>query len=286
MERLTEPLHVNLLSAGVMLFGSFRTRVAHDLVVRPHNAYCILRAADYARTLGLSKVSLIEFGVASGAGLINMARIAESVCRVTGVSFEIYGFDTGQGLPPPTDYRDHPDLYGMGDFPMDHAGLRQILPSHAHLVLGDVAETLPKFMASLSAAAPIGYVVFDLDYYSSTRVALQLLADADPTLYLPVTLTYFDDVCLDRHNSWCGELLAIREFNDEHERRKIEPQMGLAESRIYRRAGWIRQVYSMHTLDHPARLRSSKGGITRLQNPYLPPPRRPVRASSADGAHG
>src|SRR5687768_10483573 len=42
-ERLTEPLHLNLLSLGMMAFGSFRTRVKWDLVVRQHNAFSILK---------------------------------------------------------------------------------------------------------------------------------------------------------------------------------------------------------------------------------------------------
>jgi hypothetical protein len=285
MERLTEPLHVNLFSAGVMLCGSLRSRVEHDLIVRPHNAYSILRAADYAREMGLKALSLIELGVASGAGLINMARIAEQVSRVTGISLRVYGFDTGHGMPPPADYRDHPDLYTAGDFAMDER-LRENLPENAELLLGDVAQTIPSFLASLSPAAPIGYVVFDLDYYSSTRVALQILTDREPTKYLPITLIYFDDVSRDRHNSWCGELLAINEFNRLHERRKIERQSGLAESRIYRRASWIRQIYYLHTLDHPARLAPLSAQAQSLQNPYLPRAAKPRAASIPVGRDG
>src|SRR4051812_18727183 len=41
-ERLTEPLHLNLLALGVAAFGSFRARVKWDLIVRQHNAYAIL----------------------------------------------------------------------------------------------------------------------------------------------------------------------------------------------------------------------------------------------------
>ena len=33
-ERLTEPLHLNALSISVALFGSYRLRVAFDLVLR------------------------------------------------------------------------------------------------------------------------------------------------------------------------------------------------------------------------------------------------------------
>ena len=40
-------------------------------------------------------VSIVEFGVATGAGLMNMASIARRVMEATGVAVKIYGFDTG-----------------------------------------------------------------------------------------------------------------------------------------------------------------------------------------------
>src|SRR5688572_3833960 len=125
LERLTEPLHLNLLSLFVAAFGSLRAKVDHDLLVRPHNAFAILRAAEYALGLGIRTVTLIEFGVARGAGLMNMAKIASRVTKATGVEFQLYGFDTGSGMPASTDYRDHPDLYAPGDFRMDPDALRK-----------------------------------------------------------------------------------------------------------------------------------------------------------------
>jgi hypothetical protein len=268
-ERLTEPLHLNLFSALVGLFGSFRAKVEHDLILRPHNAFAILRAADYAKRMGLDAVTLVEFGVARGAGLINMSRIAERVTQVTGVRFEVYGFDTGAGMPPPTDYRDHPDLYAPGDFRMDPDALRRVLPSNAHLVLGDVSATVKDFLASVSPKAPIGYVVFDLDYYSSTMAAFGLLLDPNPSKYLPVTLAFFDDVLMDRHNSWAGELLAIREFNQMDLPRKIERHAPLARTRLYSHAYWLDQMFFLHTMDHPSRQRSTTSAARVLENPYL-----------------
>ncbi|HEX6540019.1 MAG TPA: hypothetical protein VF155_12655 [Candidatus Dormibacteraeota bacterium] len=97
LERLTEPLHLNAIAALVWMFGSYRDRIAFDLVVRPQHAFGILRAADEAKRLGLSTVTLVEFGVASGAGLMNMAYIAERVTLETGVAFKLFGFDTGAG---------------------------------------------------------------------------------------------------------------------------------------------------------------------------------------------
>ena len=39
---------------------------------------------------------MFEFGVAGGAGLVNLERIAELVEQKTGVGIDIYGFDTGK----------------------------------------------------------------------------------------------------------------------------------------------------------------------------------------------
>src|SRR4051794_22006336 len=66
IERLTEPLHLNLLSIAVLLFGSYRSKIAWDLVIRQQYAYGILRAADLAREQGLSEVTVVEVGVATG----------------------------------------------------------------------------------------------------------------------------------------------------------------------------------------------------------------------------
>jgi hypothetical protein len=84
-ERVTESIHLNLFSILVSLFGSYRAKIDFDLILRQHNAYGILRAADEARKLGLQSVTLIEFGVAAGAGLINMCKIAEKVSSITGI---------------------------------------------------------------------------------------------------------------------------------------------------------------------------------------------------------
>ena len=60
VERLTEPLHLNALSAFVALFGSYRLKVAFDLVVRQQYAFPILYAADAAKQYGYKSVTLVE----------------------------------------------------------------------------------------------------------------------------------------------------------------------------------------------------------------------------------
>jgi hypothetical protein len=269
LERLTEPLHLNLMSCLVLAFGSYRDRVDWDLVVRPHHAFGVLKAADTARTCGLSEVVLAEFGVASGAGLMNLAAIASAVTAETGVSFHIHGFDTGSGMPSARDYRDHPDLYQEGDFGMDVEGLASVLPPNVQLHLGPLGETVPRFLAGLGPHAPLGFVSLDVDYWSSTTAAMRVL-DGPPEAYLPLLPVYVDDVTLDQHNSACGARLAIAEFNEGHPLRPVELHPFLEHSRVFRRASWLRQMYYAHILDHRVRASVHTTPTKRyIENPYL-----------------
>lgn len=269
-DRLSEPLHMNVLSAWVALFGDFRTKVDFDLVVRPHHAYCLLTAANQAKKYGYTTVTVMEFGVANGAGLLNMCAIAEQVTQATGVAFEIVGFDTGTGMPEPIDYRDHPEAYQPGWFPMQEPEkLREALPPNGRLILGDVAETVPEFLNGLMPDAPVAFMSLDVDYYSSSVEALKVLS-GKPELYLPVVGVYLDDIRYIEHNKWCGELLAVEEFNEAHTHRKIAPHQFLRESRIFQRASWIGQIFLLHVLDHPRRATVLKDyGKRVLPNPYL-----------------
>lgn len=252
-ERFTEPLHLNLIALFVLLFGSFRAKVAFDLVHRQHYAYLVLKAADTAAELGLDTVTILELGVASGMGMLNLAELAGHVTRETGVRINIVGFDSGEGMPPPRDYRDHPELYSSGDFPMeDPEVLLQGLAPSARVVIGDVTDTVPAFLETLSPDEPIAAAVIDLDYYWSTRDALAVFA-GPPNLYLPRVLCYVDDIGFENHNSWAGEMLALNEFNEQHPLRKFELYRFLRAQRVFKNASWLDKVFGLHVLDHPVR---------------------------------
>ena len=138
----------------------------------------------------LPRIAVIEFGVAGGAGLLSLERCAELVGGLIGIAIEVYGFDTGTGLPKSNDYRDVPYMWKKDYFPMDTAELGRRL-QRAQLKLGVVQSTLPDFLNSNSA--PAAFISFDLDLYSSTRDALQVL-EATPQRLLPRTFCYFDDI--------------------------------------------------------------------------------------------
>lgn len=231
--------------------GPFQLRLAYDIF--PHYAYYaygIYYAALMASRLGLRRISSIEFGVAGGNGLVAMEKISEQVENETGVKVEVYGFDTGSGLYAPADFRDEPYVYQSGNYGMDKAALESRLSS-AKLLLGDVKDTVPEFREQASHAT-IGFVSFDLDYYSATTDALKIFTGGDDIL-LPRVLCYFDDTIgldLELHNEWTGVLLAIAEFNKCRGSQKIAPINGLSSKRVVP-ARWNQQMYALHSFEHP-----------------------------------
>jgi hypothetical protein len=270
IERLTEPLHLNILSIFFYFFGSLRSKINFDLVLRQYHAYSLLEAADLAKRHNKNEVTVIEFGVANGAGLSNIQKISKRITKVSGISFKIFGFDTGAGMPPPSSYKDHPDLYREGDYPMDFNKLQESLDDNTKLIIGKIEETLPIFMKNNFKDSPIAFISIDVDYYSSTVQALKIL-EMDSDQYLPRVLLYLDDLQDKSHNSWCGESAAVIEFSDSHKYRKIERHTFLRGYRIFKNARWIDHIFTGHILDHPSRFSPSniKTDKIILENPYL-----------------
>jgi len=231
--------------------GSFALRCALDLYPRPHYAYGVQQAAVLAQRLKIPRISVIEFGVAGGQGLVELDRMARLATEATGVAIDVYGFDRGEGLPKPNDFRDLPYIWREGDFRMDLPALRAKVPS-AKLVLGDIEATIPTFLQSESVA-PVGFVSIDVDYYSSTVAALKLFR-GDPQSYLPRVFCYLDDTVGDDdqivHCEYVGELRAIKEFNESSDKIKIAAINGLSAKRAIA-APWNDLIYVAHIFDHP-----------------------------------
>jgi hypothetical protein len=224
-------------------------------------AYGVLLAAEEAKRMGLSRVSIVELGVWFGHGLKSLCEICAFLSTTIGMQFDIYGFDTGAGLPPVADYRDHPELWGAGEMKMpDFEALAAELPPNCRLLIGDVRETIPKFLADhASPESPVGFVSLDVDLYTSSVSALKLL-DADAECLLPAVMLCEDDAyCNVLQNSYCGEALAIKDFNESHELRKIDKKV----VRTNRpQQPWHHMFYFAHIFDHP--VRRSAGAAPRF----------------------
>jgi hypothetical protein len=222
-----------------------------NAIERPHYAYCMLGAARLASRLGMDRISAIEFGVAGGNGLKFMCNFAKEVRRATGVMVDCIGFDTGKGMPAPQGRKDLPYWFKAEQYKMDLPALEASLPE-ARLVLGEISDTIRDF-ANRERPAPIGAVMNDVDYFSSTLASLDLLKQAGdhPGSFLPRLFMYFDDIIgseVEMYGPVNGQLAAIEQFNAEQEQCKIHLNQNLLPLNhiIFRY-----QIYYAHLLTHP-----------------------------------
>lgn len=231
--------------------ASLKDRLDYDLFERPHYAYCLANAARLARALGVPRISALEFGVAGGRGLLALEALCPEIEKAYGVEIEIWGFDTGEGLPEPVDYRDLPYIWKAGFYRMDQAALKARL-KRSRLVLGDVKDTVPVFFET-HRPAPLGAAFFDLDFWSSTRDSFGVFSGAPGTM-LPRVFCYCDDVISGEGGGILsedvGQLRAIADYNAAGSPRKLRRIAGLAEKRRVR-AVWPHQIYVHHAFDHP-----------------------------------
>ena len=228
---------------------SYRRRLRICAVERPHYGHCLYEAARLAARLGYPRISAVEFGCGGGNGLLNAEMHISELEKIFPVKFELYGFDSGEGLPPPKDYRDFPHYFKSGYYKLDAQRLGLKL-KRAKLILGAVKDTCRAFFAE-HAPAPIGCIFHDLDFYSSTRDAFTLF-EADHCHFLPRIFMYFDDINGD--NTWlisefAGELLAIEKFNNDHPFKKIAANRAMR--LIYPDQWWVHQIYIYHDFQHP-----------------------------------
>jgi len=228
---------------------------------RPQYLWPVLLAARAAKALGFERISVIEFGVAGGNGLIALEAAAARAESLLEVGIDVYGFDSGSGMPDPVDHRDVPWVIKPGWFAMDEAALRARL-TRAQLILGPIAETVRPWLAA--EHAPIGFLSFDLDYYSSTMDAFRIL-EGETTTLLPRVPCYFDDIFGYGWNDFNGERAAITDFNAAHDHRKIGAIYGLrfqlpaSEFQL----AWPDQMYLVHAFDHP-RYNDPEGEVAQM----------------------
>ena len=229
--------------------GDFLFKLDYDGFTRTEYAYGTYHAALQAKSLGIESISVIEFGVAGGKSLLELEKIACMVEDLTKVKINVYGFDAGTGLPEPDDYRDLPFMWQKGFYQMNFEKLITRL-SRAKLIIGDVGETSIKFFET-NSPPPIGFISFDLDYYSSTKKAMQIF-NSNHQNFLPRVFCFFDD-CIgsdwDIVCEYTGELLAINEFNKEHNDMKICKINGLRYKRKFDLL-WTDEMYVLHSFNH------------------------------------
>lgn len=231
-----------------LFFLKTKTLVSLNAATRPHYAYCVYNAAILAKKLGYKSFSILEFGVAGGNGIYFLEKFCEKVRLELNIEIQIYGFDLKEGLSNPKDYKDLPYWFQSGFYSMNESKLKKLL-KHTKLILGDVRDTIKNFFDDYNPA-PIGVILNDLDYYSSTKDSFNIFNGQD-SRYLPRVFCYFDDIIgteNEMYNIYSGELLAIREFNKKNEFKKITLNQNLVAKS---NESWRYQIYYYHNFLHP-----------------------------------
>jgi len=229
--------------------GSLEFRMGMQALYRPEYAFGVLQAIYLAKRLKLDSVSVVEFGVAGGNGLVALEKYALELGQKYSIKVEVYGFDLGSGLPSPADFKDLGYVWKRGSYKMDVESLQRKLKG-AKLLLGDVADTVTAFNSS--RPAPIGFISFDLDYYSSTVNAFHIFDGPDSSL-LPRVFCYFDDIVSDGHQIHCdlvGELLAIKEFNERNIGVATIAAPSVMRTGTVFPAEWQQQIFVHHRFGH------------------------------------
>lgn len=259
----------NLLDIMTRSRAFYRERFATYNLPRMWYAKGIDDAVQLAKLTGVNHISVLEFGVASGAGLINMEFHAQEQERLSGIKIDVYGFDSGVGLIfDEEDSRNIAWRFGMGDYATEEQELVPLLRK-AKMIYGDICETAQEFINS-GNHAPIGFVSIDVDNYTPAAAILNMLGNPNDKHFLPRVRLYFDDLASDME--FQGEALAVKEFNDNYQDMKISPEgfsvevpsalykasiCGVGEGRVslnesnYRNAYFMRKMKMLHRFQHP-----------------------------------
>jgi hypothetical protein len=221
----------------------YKLRYNEHQLPRQHYATCLVRALSEAKILGYDRISVIEFGVAGGSGLRCLEFHANECARLFGIQVEVYGFDWGDGLHE-TDYgyKDLPHLFPVTGYNM---GGQEELADRlrcANLIIGDIRKTCLDFQ-NKHHPAPIGAVMIDVDYYSSTVDILNYFESLNEDMLIPRVWMYFDD--LHSEYEYQGEDLAIKEFNKRNSEFNISP-----EGRIHIKEDFNRNLKVMNVFKH------------------------------------
>lgn len=126
---------------------------------------------------------------------------------------------------------------------MNLINLKSRLDKNVELVIGDLNQTIKNFSENI-LKFPVGLISLDVDYYSSSVEALNMVGSIMPNLLLPCTFLYFDDIEEDTHNSLCGELGAFDFSNKKNSKNIfIEKNGNIRWNRLFKNVKWIDKIF-------------------------------------------
>jgi O-methyltransferase len=217
--KLEALLQNSLDKARIRLSSSFNhipvvfSRIFNEL--ETESSLWVSRGKNAASLSG--KRNYIEFGVWNG---FSMHQARRSISLVLGEStareWHFYGFDSFEGLPTSNLHADKHSYADDSSFISN--GISQVyryLYKHGFqrqqvtLTPGYFENVLTSELRSSLPFQHVSFVNFDVDYYSSTIIALDWVK---PLMYNG-TICFFDDVAFYKGNPHKGQLKAISEFN-------------------------------------------------------------------------
>ena len=205
---------------------------------RMNYAVNIMSAAFEAKRFGYNGISVIEFGVGGGIGLLAAQFHAREISKLIGIDIKVYGFDLGTGLPKSDEGKEVDNIlhiFQPGFFVMNKEKLVNRLEENTILIIGDIKNTIKDFVDNYNPY-PIGAIFIDVDTYQSTKYILDWMAINNyDNVFLPRIYMYFDDVFSQYEG--IGEEKAIQEFNNTVKGMKISPEKISDDIGIYNTIG-------------------------------------------------
>ncbi len=231
-------------------FDKFFDLIKNGTIPRANYALGILMAAHQAKELNYKKISIIELGCWNLEGLIDIENYIHDIKKFIDIDFNVYGFELGTGhIVEETDPRNRLYELSGGNYAFKKKDNLKKL-TFSKLILGDVKDTVPKFLEEGHLDdAPLGFIIFDLGFYSSAKNALQLLK-SDSKRYLPRSIIYSDNNYFVLKNE--ADKAAFAEFNLEGGK-TISPIGELAEQLSLSWNKWIflgKRMYMLSDLKH------------------------------------
>jgi len=215
-------------------------------VFKPHYETILLESCKEAKKLGINNVSVLELGVAGGNGIIALEKYKKSIESYLKIKIDIYGFDTGEGMPKSNLKEDLIFVWKQGQYKINKDLIRK--KTNSKIFYGDVKNTINDFIKL--NPNKICSIFFDLDYYSSTKAFLDQINNLKKYL-LPRVLCYFDDLHVPEKyiSDVNGELLAINEFNSSNTNCKLGASIDHVMDFKFPLAK--NSIYMLHVFDNP-----------------------------------
>jgi len=211
---------------------------------RPHYETIMLESALEAKRLNYTEITVLELGVGGGNGILSLLKYKKNIEKYCNIKINIYGFDTGKGLPKLQSNFDLPFLWHEGQFDQS---LNLDSFKKAKIIKGDIKNSFDELIKY--NPKNISAIFFDMDLYSSTANFLNQINKIEKFLS-PRVLCYFDDIFNTFHhiNEFNGEILAINEFNKSNNNIKIGKSVdNIKDFRFPLAKG---KVFNMQKFDH------------------------------------